>query len=233
MTHEANRFILWLGTALLLGGVLLALRGDGLPAGWLAVGQGRTAYRSEAYGDAEVHFRQGLGTEAAGSGLRQHLGSALYHQGRYREAAHCYAQALRTAPPAARAALWANLGLARYRAGQLVASYAAYGQAVRLAPADAATRQDFLLVAQRLAAQQPSARPPAATPNKPEAARPDRSDEPPGKAMPPADAVEQPLTDQYMQDVFGRIGESERQARSLLRGAGSRVKNSASNEKDY
>ncbi|MGI4863797.1 MAG: tetratricopeptide repeat protein [Janthinobacterium lividum] len=221
----------------LAGGLLLGLSVRGQLVGIVAFAQGNAAYRAGAYGDAEINFRQALGTAAGGSS-RYNLGNALYQQGRYAEAAQHYRMALRADAPAGQTEDWANLGQAYYQAGNWAGSLAAYRNALVSSPGDNRIRQDFLFVGQQMAARQKRQQPPRKTPAAPQdekkaAEKKGAAEAPTTNASPEQGPPEQQLSDKNMAEIFGLINDNEAKARRLLSGTGPKARTPASDEKDY
>jgi len=95
------------------------------------------AYREHHYDEAVALLRQAVAREPEAFDLWSNLGSALYEQGDYQQAAEMYRRALALSRETeVRARLFYNLGNAQFRAGESDSAIESYKAALRLAPDD-------------------------------------------------------------------------------------------------
>ena len=132
--------------------------------GWSrAVKAGNAAYVRGNYDEAQAAFQQATLDKPDDPVAHYNLGTALYRQGKFREAARTFQVSLSKYPEQSakpiksilsQSSILYNLGNAQFKVGDLTDAIASYKQALRLDPQDADAQHNLALVLQFLRQQE-------------------------------------------------------------------------------
>ena len=128
--------------------------------GWTrSMNAGNDAYSRENYDEAQAAFQQATLDKPDNPIAHYNLGTALYRQGKFREATRAFqVSLLRHSEPTEdilnRSSILYNLGNAQFKVGDLTGAIASYEQALRLDPQDANAQHNLALALQLLRQQE-------------------------------------------------------------------------------
>ena len=132
--------------------------------GWSrAVKAGNAAYLRGNYGEAQTAFQQATLDKPDDPVAHYNLGTALYRQGKFREATRTFQASLsRYSEQSAKeiesilsqSSILYNLGNAQFKVGDLTDAIASYKQTLRLDPQDTDAQHNLALALQRLRQQE-------------------------------------------------------------------------------
>ena len=136
--------------------------------GWIdswsrAVKAGNAAYLRGNYAEAQAAFQQATLDKPDDPVAYYNLGTALYRQGKFREAARTFQASLsRYSEQSAKqiesilsqSSILYNLGNAQFKVGDLTSAIASYEQTLRLDPQDADAQHNLALALRRLRQQE-------------------------------------------------------------------------------
>ena len=119
---------------------------------------GNEAYSLGNYDEAQTAFQQAILEKPDNSVAHYNLGTALYRQGKFREAAQTFQASLsrhseQIEDTLNRASILYNLGNAQFKVGDLTSAIDAYKQALRLDPQDTDAQHNLALALQLLRQQ--------------------------------------------------------------------------------
>lgn len=120
---------------------------------------GNEAYLHGSYDEAQAAFQQATLDKPANPIAHYNLGTALYRQGKFREATRTFQAALsrhaeQTKTILNRSSILYNLGNAQFKVGDLTSAIDAYQQTLRLNPQDTDAHHNLALARQLLKQQQ-------------------------------------------------------------------------------
>ena len=120
---------------------------------------GNAAYLRGNYDEAQAAFQQATLDKPDDPVAHYNLGTALYRQGKFREAARTFQASLsrhaeQTNDTLNRSSILYNLGNAQFKGGDLTSAIDAYQQALRLEPQDTDTQYNLALARQLLKQQE-------------------------------------------------------------------------------
>ena len=151
-------------------------------AGWIggwtrAMKAGNEAYARGNYNDAQAAFQQATRDKPDKPVPHYNLGTALYRQGKFREATRAFQASLSTHTRQTENSLnlayvYYNLGNAQFKTGDLAAAIASYKHTLRLDPQDIDAQHNLALAIQ-LAKQQEDLAQQQANKNAPPKTEPD------------------------------------------------------------
>ena len=128
--------------------------------GWTrSMNAGNDAYSRGNYDAAQAAFQQATLDKPDNPIAHYNLGTALYRQGKFREATRAFqVSLLRHSEPTEdilnRSSILYNLGNAQFKVGDLTGAIASYKQALRLDPQDANAQHNLVLALQLLRQQE-------------------------------------------------------------------------------
>ena len=128
--------------------------------GWTrSMNAGNDAYSRGNYDAAQAAFQQATLDKPDNPIAHYNLGTALYRQGKFREATRAFqVSLLRHSEPTEdilnRSSILYNLGNAQFKVGDLTGAIASYEQALRLDPQDANAQHNLALALQLLRQQE-------------------------------------------------------------------------------
>ena len=128
--------------------------------GWSrSINAGNDAYSRENYDEAQAAFQQATLDKPDNPIAHYNLGTALYRQGKFREATRAFQVSLlrhseQTEDILNRSSTLYNLGNAQFKVGDLTGAIASYEQALRLDPQDANAQHNLALALQLLRQQE-------------------------------------------------------------------------------
>ena len=120
---------------------------------------GNEAYLRGNYDEAQTAFQQATLEKPDNPVTHYNLGTALYRQGKFREAARTFQTSLsrhfeQTDDILNRSRILYNLGNAQFKVGDLTSAIDAYKQTLRLDPQDTDAQHNLALALQRLKQQE-------------------------------------------------------------------------------
>lgn len=120
---------------------------------------GNEAYMRGSYDEAQAAFEQAALDKPDNPVAYYNLGTALYKQGRFREAAQTFQASLsryseQTEDTLNRASILYNLGNAQFKVGDLSGAITSYEQTLHLDPEDVDAQHNLALALQRLRQQE-------------------------------------------------------------------------------
>ena len=120
---------------------------------------GNEAYSRGNYDEAQTVFQQATLDKPDNPVAHYNLGTALYRQDKFREAARTFQVSLsrhseQTEDILNRSSILYNLGNAQFKVGDLTGAIASYRQALRLDPQDADAQHNLTLALQHLRQQE-------------------------------------------------------------------------------
>ena len=120
---------------------------------------GNEAYVRGNYTEAQAAFQQATLEKPDNPVAHYNLGTALYRQGKFREAARTFQTSLsrhleQTEDILNRSSILYNLGNAQFKVGDLTSAIDAYKQTLRLDPQDTDAQHNLALALQRLKQQE-------------------------------------------------------------------------------
>lgn len=128
--------------------------------GWTRTMQaGNAAYLRGNYDEAQAAFQQAILDKPDNPIAHYNLGTALYRQGKFREAAQTFQVSLsryseRTEDILVQSSILYNLGNAQFKVGDLTGAIASYKQTLRLEPQDTDAQHNLALALQLLRQQE-------------------------------------------------------------------------------
>ena len=128
--------------------------------GWSrAVKAGNAAYLRGNYDEAQAAFQQATLDKPDNPVAHYNLGTALYRQGKFRDAARTFQESLSRYSEQSRdilsqSSILYNLGNAQFKVGDLTGAIASYKQTLRLDPQDADAQHNLALALQLLRQQE-------------------------------------------------------------------------------
>ena len=128
--------------------------------GWTrSINAGNDAYSRGSYDAAQAAFQQATLDKPDNPIAHYNLGTALYRQGKFREATRAFqVSLLRHSEPTEdilnRSSILYNLGNAQFKVGDLTGAIASYKQALRLDPHDTDAQHNLALALQLLRQQE-------------------------------------------------------------------------------
>ena len=128
--------------------------------GWTrSMNAGNDAYSRGNYDAAQAAFQQATLDKLDNPIAHYNLGTALYRQGKFREATRAFQVSLlrnseQTEDILNRSSILYNLGNAQFKVGDLTGAIASYKQALRLDPQDANAQHNLALALQLLRQQE-------------------------------------------------------------------------------
>ena len=128
--------------------------------GWTrSMNAGNDAYSRGNYDAAQAAFQQATLDKPDNPIAHYNLGTALYRQGKFREATRAFQVSLlrhseQTEDILNRSSILYNLGNAQFKVGDLTGAIASYKQALRLDPQDANAQHNLALALQLLRQQE-------------------------------------------------------------------------------
>lgn len=120
---------------------------------------GNEAYMRGNYDEAQIAFQQATFDKPDNPVAHYNLGTALYRQGKFREATRTFRAALsrhseQTEGILYRSSILYNLGNTQFKVGNLTGAIDAYEQTLRLDPQDTDAQHNLALALQRLREQE-------------------------------------------------------------------------------
>lgn len=151
----------------------------GWVGGWTrTMKAGNEAYALQNYGEAEVAFQQATLDKPESPTTHYNLGTALYRQGKFREAALAFQVSLRKHTEETKnvphlAHIYYNLGNAQFKTGDLTRAIESYKHTLRLDPQDTDAKYNLALALQLMKQREDIAQQQANKEAPPETARND------------------------------------------------------------
>lgn len=132
----------------------------GWVGGWTrTMKAGNEAYSRQNYGEAQVAFQQATLDKPENPTTHYNLGTVLYRQDKFREAARAFQVSLRKHTEQTKnvpnlAHIYYNLGNAQFKAGDLAGAIESYKHTLRLEPQDTDAQYNLALVLQLMKQQE-------------------------------------------------------------------------------